>query len=187
MRNETKYPQTYLDRLLPDASCPNCTSKSIRREAVRELNGGEHILVTQSCEDCKTLFNVRYDMQYLRTTKQKPLNNREETIKTKPKKSYKAKLIQLKDYTEKKSQGEEVVLDSREKKKMLYNSVSKGFNLMSLVTLVTFIFMESYEIYDFTHNNNIGSITNMIVVLIVMVGILFVTQLLSFIYKIICR
>lgn len=193
MRNDTKYPQTYLDRLLPNASCPNCTSRCVRREVARETNNGVYILVSHVCEDCDLAFSVRYPVQQLRTEQQKKKTaTREETIKTKVKqadvkKTNAKKMIRLDNYSSKKKEKEEIPMDSKEKKKMLYQSVSKGFNTVSIVIFFTFIFMEAYEMYDFSVNNNVGSSYNMIVVFIVMVGLIVLTQLLSIIYKFLGR
>lgn len=186
MKNETKYPQTYLDRLLPDASCPCCTSKCVRREVVRETNKGEYLLVSHICENCDTVFSVKYNMQQLRTSQQKKKTlTREEIIKAKSKMRGnivpKKKLITIAEYPKKKE--EETPLDSKEQKKMLYRSVSRGFNVLSIVIFFTFVFMECYEMYDLTKNNNSGSIYNMMIVFVVMVGLIVFTQLVSLIYK----
>ena len=189
MRNETKYPQTYLDRLLPDASCPCCMAKCVRREVIRETNKGEYLLVSHTCEDCDTVFSVKYNMQQLRTSQQKKKTlTREETIKTKSKMwgntvntVPKKKLITIAEYPKKTK--EETPLDSKEQKKMLYRSVSRGFNVLSIIIFFTFVFMECYEMYDLTENNNSGSIYNMMTVFVVMVGLIVFTQLVSLIYK----
>lgn len=195
MRNNTKYPQTYLDRLLPSASCPNCTSLHVTRDTAREINQGEHILVSHVCEDCKVAFTVRYNMQYLRMNQQKHQDMVKEsetknTIQNQRKsvKDYISKQkIKLEKYADKRKDEEDIPMDSKSRKKMLYTSVSRGFNVASIVTLITCSLMISYEIYDLTINYNNNSLYNMLVIFIVMIGLLVITQLFSIIYKIIGR
>ena len=199
MKNTTKYPQTYLDRLLPNASCSNCTSSHVTRDTVREINNGEHISVSHICDDCKIAFIVRYNMQYLRINQKKQQEmisdvdtktNTRQFKKKSMKKCIDDKKIKMENYMDKRrkdQKAEEIPMDSKSRKKMLYSSVSRGFNIASIVSFFTCCFMISYEVYDLTVNYNNNSIYNILVIFIIMIGLLVITQLFSIIYNIIGR